>query len=457
MAGKRYFLPRPGLDPVAQGAGADNVGYPDGFKPPARYARSNATETWRNATDSVTNQLHCNIRPRVSLAGTLSKDARRRAQAMPYVPGRLPAPRVEIGCGHPVDELDAVSGSLARDLSFRKPQSSPTNPDGGPPAGPGPNPPGINPLPPPLPGPPTATPPAPTPTTPETENPPLSTPPTWMYPPISERVPGTLQAINFHFTGDISGGAAASELRVHGPVGVPFIIRQIWLNADSGVTPGQFLDVIVSDDGEVTDTANPTGQSIFPLLNGVGSLPTPDGERGLAIPAVQQDLRLAFRVDKTNAWLKLRSYFVAPALGLPNIHVTMVIERMDAPGMNPPPMVPRPPIDSPTAPPVIPQPTPPIDQPPVKSPPLIAPTAFVRTAPAWKLAAQGLQVQYRGTTWNYDPSISPYASWLVDRTAPNAQDFRDRIDRVLTAAGIENGTPDTLVDVRYAVKADRGT
>jgi hypothetical protein len=213
--------------------------------------------------------------------------------------------------------------------------------------------------------------------------------------------------------------------------------------------------VLVSGDGDVSDIASPSGQSIFPLLNGVGNLPTPDGERGIAIPTQLQDLKLAYRVDNSNAWLKLRSYFVAPAAALPNMHVTVVIERMDAPGMIPPPLDPRPPVDSPIAPPAIPTPTPPTGTTPVKSPPLIAPTKFIRTAPAWQVAAMSLQVKYAGGSLNYDPRYNAYAAYQLDRSSPVAASFRERVDRVLAAAAIPGATPDTYVDVNYAYSADR--
>jgi hypothetical protein len=268
----------------------------------------------------------------------------------------------------------------------------------------------------------------------------------------SARVPGTLQTINFHLTGDIAAGAAASEVRVHGPIGAPFIIQQIWINADSGVAPGQFLDVLISNDGDVSDVAGPSGQSIFPVLNGTAFLPAPDEQRGVAIPASLQELKLAFRVDNVNSWIKVQSLFVAPAIALPNVHVTMCIERLDGLCMVSPPIQPRPPLDDPMAPPVVPSPPP--ARPPIEGARFVPDATQTQyAAPAWRVAAQGLGFSgTRGVRSTY-PNQESYAAWLLDAASPAAALFRARIEKVLSAASVTGGTPNTYVDLSLTLPA----
>lgn len=451
MAGKAYQLPRPKPDVQPKHAGADNVGYEEGLRPRPRYAQSNATDTWKNATESVTAELHCNIQPRISIAGTLDADGARALGVGPYIPGRVPAPRIQRGCAALDAELDEPSGANARDLMTRSSQFSPFNPDGGPRSGPPPKPRGLDPLPKPLPAPTPPKPPVTTkPTTPPS-SPPIATTPATPEPYFSPRVPGTLEAINFHLTGDIAAGAAASELRVYGPVGVPFIIKQLWINTDSGAAPGQFLDVLISQDGDTTDTATPSGTSIFPLLDGVGNIPDPDKERGVAIPVTDLNLNLSHRIDHGDRWIKVRQYFIAPAAALANLHVTIIIERMDAPGMMPPPLKKRKPLipktETPTAPPIEPTPTP------------VPTAAFMPdpnerpdgTAPAWRVAAQGLARTQLNLQRGLSAQIDAYGAWLQTPNAETAAPFRARIEKVLNLAGMPEGNANTYVSLAFAL------
>jgi hypothetical protein len=451
MAGKKYELPRPGLDPVPFLAGADGVGYEKGFKPPARYSRAGTAGAWKQPAPSVTAELHCNIRPRTSLAPALDAASARRLGVGPYLPGRVPAPRFEGSCGHLIEITEQPSGAYARDLIIRPTQKSKGDDEPQFPGGPQPNPPGLDPMPPPIPPADTPEPPAPPPIAQPPTTPPTSPPSSPAPPPISTRVPGSLQAINFHLTGDIAAGAAASEIRVAGPVGVPFIIRELWINTDSGAAPGQFLDVLISGDGDTTDTATPTGESIFPLLNGLAAIPAPDAERGLSIPANFLGIKLAYRVDSSDRWIKVRQYFIAPALALANIHVTVIIERMDAPGMSPPPIQPRPPIIDPEGP----APTPPsAPQPPLSPAPApfyVDPNERGFTAPAWRVAAQGLARTTQNLQRGLSHQIDALSAWLHAPNSATAAPFRNRIDMVLQKAGIEDGNHNTYVSLSYTL------
>lgn len=134
--------------------------------------------------------------------------------------------------------------------------------------------------------------------------------------------------VNFHFTGDIAGGIAASELRVFGPVPNPFDIRTIEVNPVSNVQPGQFLDILISNDDNSTDVALPTGISIFPQLAGFPNLPAGDQQRGAKILAAHFDIPISFRVTNGNMSIKIRSFFVAPAIQLANLSVTLIIEEL---------------------------------------------------------------------------------------------------------------------------------
>ena len=134
--------------------------------------------------------------------------------------------------------------------------------------------------------------------------------------------------VNFHFTGDIAGGVAASELRVFGPIPNPFDIRTIEVNPVSNVQPGQFIDILISNDDNATDVAIPTGISIFPQLAGFANLPAADQQRGAKILAAHFDIPISFRVTNGQMSIKIRSFFVAPAIQLANLSVTLIIEEL---------------------------------------------------------------------------------------------------------------------------------
>lgn len=134
--------------------------------------------------------------------------------------------------------------------------------------------------------------------------------------------------IVMHFTGDIAGGAAASELRAFGPVANPFRIRSIEIIPFSGVQLGQFLDIIISTDDDSTDTETPSGFSIFPLLLNFGTLPAADQQRGIQIPVEAFDIPISFMNPLTKQTIKARVFFAAPALALPNVDVLLIIEEL---------------------------------------------------------------------------------------------------------------------------------
>ena len=441
----------PSRDEQPRALGDGGVGYESGFRPRARYARSSASPAWKAAQARETGVTHCNIQPRISLAGVLDASSARALGVGPWIPGRVPAPRIQLGCGDLPESVSALEGALARDLLSRASQVSPVGPDGGPRVGPGPNPPGLGPQPPAPPAVPIGPPPAP-PAPPIEEGPPGETPVQLPGgPPPSCRVPGTIAAVNFHFTQATAGGSASSELRVYGPIASPFIIREIWVNAEAGVTAGQLLDVLVSSDGDVTDTATPGGSSIFDLVENSSVVVGRDTQRGLSIPSQLIKLDIAARVDVSNQFLKVRNFFVFPAVALAVVHITLVIEELDMVGMVPPPLVPRPPL-IPAVPPAPAPGLPPAAGPaPVVSIPGEIYSTGTRLYPAWRVAAQGLQPARRnGQLANY-PALEAYARWLLDREDPRAESFRVRLASVLERAGVPGASPDVVIDLRYAI------
>ena len=134
--------------------------------------------------------------------------------------------------------------------------------------------------------------------------------------------------IVMHFTGDIAAGEAASELRAYGPIANPFRIRSIEIIPMSGVTAGQFIDVIISTDDDPSDVLAPTGFSIFPLIANFNNLPAADQQRAIQVPAVPFDLPLNFESPLTKQTIKARVFFAAPAIALPNLDLVIVIEEL---------------------------------------------------------------------------------------------------------------------------------
>lgn len=165
--------------------------------------------------------------------------------------------------------------------------------------------------------------------------------------PPQAPVRGLPRTVNFHFTEDTSGGAATSELRAYGPIPNPFRITELLLIAPAGAVQGQYIDVLISADTSAADTATPTGTSIFPLVLSPTALTAPDAQEGL--PATAAPLRLT---DLHTVWepgrtIKVRSFYVSPAVALPDLHVIMTIaEHAEEPNLGPP----LPPIGQPPAP-----------------------------------------------------------------------------------------------------------
>jgi hypothetical protein len=189
-------------------------------------------------------------------------------------------------------------------------------------------------------------------------------PPTWSSPVPA--LPTRTWPVSFHFTDAIAGGSATSELRVYGPVPAPYRIKSVVVSPLAAVSAGQFIDVLTSADGNTTDTATPTGQSLFdPVLP--GGIPSPDASRGLAVPVTAVAFNVLAAIPVENQFIKVLLSFAAPAVALPDVSVTLVLEQFSgaAPTIDERPPAPEPRVLAAPEPPYV---------PPAPAPAPIAPT-----------------------------------------------------------------------------------
>lgn len=141
------------------------------------------------------------------------------------------------------------------------------------------------------------------------------------------------QVLVFNFQGATPGGGGNNEIRVSQYLEVLHLeTKAIRIVPYSGVTAGQFLQVLKSNDDDIVNTAFPSGSNVGVTMGRVGSYPAPDNERGIAIPT-QEALIDTFRVGWSGgSYIKLRLYFVAPAIALPVISVLIPITYRYQPG-----------------------------------------------------------------------------------------------------------------------------
>lgn len=158
---------------------------------------------------------------------------------------------------------------------------------------------------------------------------------------------GRPRTLTFHLTGATSGGSAAVEVRTGPRMERPFLVKSLsWVPA-SASGAGQFVDVLVSSDDDTTDTATPTGSSIFQGPQNLSGLPAGDADVGLPVSDQPFEIPHAYRVDQTGRTIKVVARFQAPAAAPPSGSVVMVIEEFD---VAPPPIVVRPPVVPPPSP-----------------------------------------------------------------------------------------------------------
>lgn len=278
------------------------------------------------ATETALRQtLACNKNPRYSLAALLDAPTLARYQSKPGLPGRLPAPRAEFGCNLKVD-LPANYPPLIAN----RPKQFSGIPDYDPQPNPPPSPPPIGVEPPTPTTPPSDSGPGPQPpgATPSPTPPPCGCGPSYR----SQRSPTTL---NFHLSGDSAGASPTTEVRISQRIARPYTITQITVLPISGVTSGQYLDILVSTDDDGDDTDAPTGSSIFDPQGALTLIPAEDRPRGLPVIALPYTAFKPVKVYDQNTTLKILSAFVAPAIDLPTLHVLITIEEYDELGMPP--------------------------------------------------------------------------------------------------------------------------
>jgi hypothetical protein len=131
----------------------------------------------------------------------------------------------------------------------------------------------------------------------------------------------------YHFQGATAGGGGNNEIRVS-----PYLpydaaqTKSLWIVPYSGVTAGQFLQVLRSDDSEITNSAIPTGTKLGAQMGRTGDYPVPDSTLGIPVPATATLLD-GFRVGwNGGAYIKLRLFYVAPAVALPVISCMLTIQ-----------------------------------------------------------------------------------------------------------------------------------
>lgn len=130
----------------------------------------------------------------------------------------------------------------------------------------------------------------------------------------------------FHFQGATGGGGGNNEVRVSPYLEAEHVeSKALWIVPYSGVASGQFLELRRSLDDNIVNTATPTGTLIGPNIGRVGSNPAPDNERAIAVPT-EPTLLDTFRHGWVGGcYLKVRLYFVAPAVSLPVISVILSV------------------------------------------------------------------------------------------------------------------------------------
>ena len=417
---------RPRPDLPGRNLGAASKAYETGIDPAARGTVA-AIPTTRDWTDnSLWHTIACNTQPRYSLAPLLDAPTARRLGVSVYTPGRRPAPRLEAGCLLGPTDLSTPSGALARDVGLKRKKQTSTVPIGG---GPGPNgptippqsPPGPGPITPPIPPTPPGTPPPGTPP-PGTPPPPVvgtPPPPTWT--PPAQPGAGWTRPVSFNFTTPIVGGDVDSELRIYGPVANPFWIRQITITPLASLELEQFLDIFITADADAADIDPPNGSSIFQPVAGLGTIPSPDNERGMLIGTEARTIDFPFLVTASQQSLKVQTKRRGAALTMPRVNVLIIIEEIPNAIV---PVIVRPPLQPPP---------PPLPPPPVAGPPPTpgqpppTPTPTQRLVPAWQLAAAMLP----GT--NRMAANNSYLVWLRNPADPNAATFRATLATVLTA------------------------
>lgn len=130
----------------------------------------------------------------------------------------------------------------------------------------------------------------------------------------------------YNFLGATGGGGGNNEIRVSPYLDYEHLeTKALWIVPYAGVTPGQYLQVLKSTDDDVANSATPTGSIIGADMGRTGVYPSPDNTRAIPVP-VGQTLLDTFRLGWSGgAYIKIRLFFVAPAIALPQLSVMLSI------------------------------------------------------------------------------------------------------------------------------------
>lgn len=155
-------------------------------------------------------------------------------------------------------------------------------------------------------------------------------------PPSSQLVRSNHYAASvllFNFMGTTAGGGGNNEIRVSPWLEFESLeTKAIMITPYSGVQAGQFLQILKSGDNDIANTATPTGTPVGTNLGRRGDYPAPDNSVGIPVP-LEPTLFDTFRVGWADGcYLKLRLFFVAPAISLPVISVQISITYRRGPG-----------------------------------------------------------------------------------------------------------------------------
>jgi hypothetical protein len=137
----------------------------------------------------------------------------------------------------------------------------------------------------------------------------------------------------FNFLGATAGGGGNNEIRVSSYVSVlHFETKALWITPYSGVTAGQFIQIFYSPDNSITNTAFPTGSQIGMDVGHLGDNPNPDNNKAFPVPQTAMNYD-GFRTGAAfEGYIKVRLFFVAPAIALPLITVAIPYLYKTAPG-----------------------------------------------------------------------------------------------------------------------------
>jgi hypothetical protein len=133
-----------------------------------------------------------------------------------------------------------------------------------------------------------------------------------------------------HVTGETVGGTALHETRVIGPIANPFVLRTLVVVAVTPPAPGQFIDVLVASDTDVSDVTSPTGTSILRGAVPDANHPATDDTPGLPLISGTYDLPGVLETDTGGLALKIHVYAIAPAIALPDAHVLVIYDELGA-------------------------------------------------------------------------------------------------------------------------------